>query len=1242
MTDRLGQQMGNYRLTRLLGQGGMAEVYLGEHIYLKTLAALKVLDTELSEQDAASFVQEAQMLARLTHPHIVRVLDFAVKDGTPFLVIEYAPHGTLRQRHPKGTRLPLDIIIPYVQQVTAALQYAHDQQFIHRDVKPENLLLNERFDILLSDFGLGMFARHTLSQSIQQVAGTPFYIAPEQIQGKPRPASDQYALGIVVYEWLTGESPFEGPLMQIVTQHLVAPPPSLRERVPTLSPVIEEVVLRALAKEPKQRFPSVQDFANALQHAAQEMVSPSSTLLSTLAPRAEPSRPFLTPTAAMVQGRTSFEAGILPTLVPLTPGRVPQDTLQKSAQVEQVWQEPTRPTALIGRTTEWTQLIAAWQSASAGRPHLLVLSGEAGIGKTHLAEELLTEIGWQGIATAIARCYAVEGELAYAPVVSWLRAEAFRPALAALDAVWLTEVARLLPDLLARPGLPPPGPMQGDWGAGERQRLFEALARALLGTHGPLLLLLDDLQWCDRETLAWLHFLLRFDPQAPLLIVGTLRSEELTNEHPLQSLLATLRREGQLTQISLERLTAAEAATLAAQLAGRELDAEVATVRLGLGALEDRGWQGSSSAESKEQGAAQQTRLPPTIQAVITARLEQLSVQARELVSMAAVIGRAFSFEVLTATSGWKDEAVIEALDELEQRRIIREQGTDSYDFSHDKLREGAYAALTRARRRLLHRRVADTMERLSGSSQDAYLADLAYHFYEEGAWEKAVAFGQRAGEQAYRLYAPRTVIEQVTRTLDAVQRGSIPPPASLYRLRGRAYETLGDFERARLDYETTLQMARVADNIKGEWQALMDLGFLWAQRDYTQTGIYYLQALALARHMNDPLTLAHSLNRLGNWHLNIEQPREALQYHQEALTIFQHLHDARGIAETLDLLGITSYLGGDLIGGTAYYQQAIALFGELGDKPGLTSSLATLTLRGPTLQTDSLASAASLAEASQDAEHALSIAREIGRRSDEAYALMQMGLSRGSQGNYEHAFEAVKQSLQIAEEIEHRQWMTFGHWELGVLYLDLLALPEARQHLEQSLGLAQEIGSQHWIRVVTAFLAHVYLLQQDFTKTEAVLTAALETDAAMQTIGQRLVWATRAELALARGDPGLALDITERLITPAANLSDEHVIPRLWKLRGEALAALGRIEEAETTLRAAQEAAQVQELRPLLWRIYLALGKLYQTQAREAEAERAFSSARLLIEELAANLPDERMREHFLFQATAMLPRYE
>src|SRR6266436_9057162 len=148
MVDRVGQQLGNYRLTRLLGRGGFAEVYLGEHVYLKNHAALKILSTTLTDEHVEDFVKEAQALARLAHPHIVRVLDFAVEDGIPFLVMEYAPNGTLRQRHPKGTLVPLDIVVSYVQQVAEALHYIHRQKLIHRDVKPENMLLDPQNEVL--------------------------------------------------------------------------------------------------------------------------------------------------------------------------------------------------------------------------------------------------------------------------------------------------------------------------------------------------------------------------------------------------------------------------------------------------------------------------------------------------------------------------------------------------------------------------------------------------------------------------------------------------------------------------------------------------------------------------------------------------------------------------------------------------------------------------------------------------------------------------------------------------------------------------------------------------------------------------------------------------------------------------------------------------------------------------------------------------------------------------------------
>ncbi len=205
----------------------------------------------------------------------MRVFDFDVKDGVPFLVMEYAPNGSLRLRSPRGSVVPLAQIVSSVKQVADALQYAHEQKFIHRDVKPENMLVGRHQEVLLSDFGMAALAHSTssLSANTQTTGGTISYMAPEQIEGHPRAASDQYALGVVVYEWLCGTRPFEGSVSEVMVQHLSMPPPPLRERISTISPEVEQVVLRALAKDSKERFASVATFAVALEQAS--LPSPS-------------------------------------------------------------------------------------------------------------------------------------------------------------------------------------------------------------------------------------------------------------------------------------------------------------------------------------------------------------------------------------------------------------------------------------------------------------------------------------------------------------------------------------------------------------------------------------------------------------------------------------------------------------------------------------------------------------------------------------------------------------------------------------------------------------------------------------------------------------------------------------------------------------------------------------------------------------------------------------------------------
>lgn len=309
MSDRTGQHFGNYRILRFLDHGGFGDVYLGEHRYLKRAAALKILRVQVSEKNARRFLDEAVTHACLRHAHIVRVLDFDVQDGFPFLVLDYITGGSLRQPHPRTTPLlPLSTAINYIEQVASALQYAHNHSVIHRDVKPGNILLDGD-QLLLGDFGLALFTEIPELLSTQDPVGTAPYTAPEQMQGKPEFASDQYSLGIVAYEWITGVFPFKGNALWIAEQHRSTPPPPLRQHRPDLPIEIERVVLKALAKDPHNRYPSVIAFANALTRSYQESALYEDDTLITLPQKAMlASTPNTTPTAINVSDMVFLSA----------------------------------------------------------------------------------------------------------------------------------------------------------------------------------------------------------------------------------------------------------------------------------------------------------------------------------------------------------------------------------------------------------------------------------------------------------------------------------------------------------------------------------------------------------------------------------------------------------------------------------------------------------------------------------------------------------------------------------------------------------------------------------------------------------------------------------------------------------------------------------------------------------------------------------------------------------------------
>jgi DNA-binding SARP family transcriptional activator/predicted ATPase len=428
-----------------------------------------------------------------------------------------------------------------------------------------------------------------------------------------------------------------------------------------------------------------------------------------------------------------------------------------------------RTPPLIGRHAEWRSLMGAWERAGSGAPHLLLLTGEPGIGKTRLAEALLEWADRQGIRTARSRCYAAEGVLPYGPVTQWLRG-GLRDRQATTPKPWRTELSRLLPELM--PDQPRLDSEPGTDGA-HRTRLFEAFARVTTGPGEPVLLLLDDLQWCDGDSLESIHYLLRSDPGARLLVLATMRTGETVTEPRLPLWLHQLRGAGLVTELAIAPFAAAETAELANAIAGRSIE------RAHLDVLHEetegnplftvetvRSWIGTSPSPAgpaiREQAGG--SSLPAKVHAVIQARLAQLSPGAGELIGIAAAIGRDFALPVLEAAAGAEQE-VVRALDELLDRHLVREHGDGLYDFAHDRIREVAYSRLSSTRRSWIHGRIAAALES-GATSVGPVSGEIAGHLERAARGSEAIPYYRRAAAHAWSVLAYREAAEHLRRAL--------------------------------------------------------------------------------------------------------------------------------------------------------------------------------------------------------------------------------------------------------------------------------------------------------------------------------------------------------------------------------------------------------------------------------------------------------------------------------------------
>lgn len=1087
-----------YHLDAELGRGGMGVIYRAHDTLLDRAVAVKVLsESKLGAHGRTRLLNEAQAAARLNHPNIVSVYDVGEAGGSPFIVMELVEGETLFERKPQL----IDDILAVARQVCAALDHAHTHGIVHRDLKLENILISarsaqspgEKLSVKLTDFGLARSLASRLTGG-GAMMGTVFYMAPELALGQPSDGrADLYALGVMLYELATGRLPFEGDdPIAIISQHLYAPvvPPSTH--APALPPALDALITRLLAKQPDDRPTSAAEVLRVLESISAGATVPQSAL---------PQQEGLSLLDRIARGR------------------------------------------LIGRDKELAEAIAHWKRAMAGEGHVLLISGEPGIGKTRLARELAAQVQVSGATLLAGECY-VEGGPPYAPTAQALRESMNDPRnpieQLGLPEPILVDLLRMALDPRARA---PDGHVAPSDAQAEQLRLFESVVSwcAALAARAPVMLLVDDVHWADAGTLALLRHLARRARKLPVLIVLTYREIELDETRPLSEVLHALNRERLAGRIKLARLSEAQTRDLLQAMLAEDVTPQLAesiyretegnpffieeVVKV---LIEEQKLYRDGSRWCCT--ALDEVEIPQSVRVTIQARVGRLPEPAQDVLRLAAFLGREFDFDTLKQASGADEESLISALETAQHAQLISEvramakgrvAASSRFAFAHALIPSTLRESVSGLRRQRLHRRAAAAIEALRPDDFET----LAYQFASAGDEERAWTYYRRAGDRARSLYANEDALRFYTEAL-ALMPDDHPDRFEILAGRVAVYDLIGRRDAQRADVDALVALAERLDDVR-RFDAHLALTDFYLATDLIRAHEPAQRAVELARALGDLLREARALRRMGWQHYYRAESIPAQAAMEAAAARFREAGQVNETAACLNMLAL------------------VHLFG-LGDRGA----------------------------AQQAAEEAVALSRQAGDRRQEAVSLRRLAMVYGAQKRRAEELAFTEQALAVNRELGNRSEERNALYNLGIIYARLGRYAESENALRRSMELAEEIRSPQGLNNSLEALIRLHMMRRgEYEAALAFIEGYTEQARAAQDETLDFALAGIAVTVLVKlGQYARGLAIAERFLPVVGRLYGSTVEASVYGGAGLLQACLGRFEEARQSIARARE----------------------------------------------------------------------